>query len=294
MRSETIHRKASLCKGASVRSRLASIIPGIILSSALVPASALAQQAATPATPPLDEILLRMQTNLWDYLSSVPDFFADEHVVSEIKQEGSRGIKTTTDSVFRLVRSHEVGEAHTFTESREVKLVNKKPAKGENLRGPAIFGGAFSSGVTLVSLEMSRCFDYTLQPQGELDKAPAIIIDYAFKPDMLHDDGCPGPEKESGRAFIDPANFRLLRVESTVPRHKDNNGLTVLWRWTIDYAPVAFDGKQFWMPKTITSQADAFDGSAVWNFTATYTNYHKLSVSSHIITDTNANPPPKN
>jgi hypothetical protein len=280
-----------------VQSRLAGIISGIILSSALVPASLLAQQAAPPGNPPvpppLSDLLLRLQTNLWDYLSSVPDFFADEHVVSEIKQEGSRGVKTTTDSVFRLVRSRDIGEAHTFTESREIKLVNKKPAKGENLRGPAIFVGAFSSGVTIVSLEMSRCFDYTLQPMGQLDKVPALIVDYAFKPDMLTDDGCPGPEKESGRAFIDPANFRLLRVEATIPRHKDNNGLTVLWRWSIDYAPVTFDNKQFWMPKIITSRADAFDGSAVWNFTATYTNYHKLSVSSHIITDTNANPPPR-
>ena len=280
-----------------MRSCLASIIPGIILSSALVPASVLAQQAAppgnAPATPSLDDILLRMQTNLWDYLATVPDFFADEHVISEIKQEGARGIKTTTDSVFRLVRSHEVGEAHIFTESREVKFVNKKPAKGEDLRGPAIFGGAFSSGVTLVSLEMSRCFDYTLQPPGELEKAPAIIIDYAFKPDMLHDDGCPGPEKESGRAFIDPVNFRLLRVESTIPRHKDNNGLSVYWRWSIDYAPVTFDSKQFWMPKIITSRADAFDGSAVWIFTANYTNYHKLSVSSRIVPDVDKNPPPK-
>jgi hypothetical protein len=280
-----------------VQSRLAGVISGIILSSALVPASVLAQQAAPsgnqPAPPALNDLLLRLQTNLWDYLSTVPDFFADEHVVSEVKQEGARGIKTTTDSVFRLVRSHAVGEAHIFTESREVKLVNKKPAKGEDLRGPAIFGGAFSSGITVVSLEMSRCFDYTLQPQGELDKAPALIVDYAFIPDMLNDDGCPGPEKESGRAYIDPVNFRLLRVEATIPRHKDNNGLTVLWRWSIDYAPVTFDNKQFWMPKTITSRADAFDASAIWNFTATYTNYHKLSVSSHIVTDTNANPPPK-
>ena len=280
-----------------MQSRLAGIIPGIILSSALVPVSVLAQQAAPPgnqpAPPQLNDLLLRLQTNLWDYLSTVPDFFADEHVVSEVKQEGARGIKTTTDSVFRLVRSHGIAEAHTFTESREVKLVNKKPARGEDLRGPAIFVGAFSSGISIVSLEMSRCFDYTLQPMGELDKVPALVVDYAFKPDMLDDDGCPGPEKQSGRAFIDPVNFRLLRVEATIPKHRDNNRIMVLWRWSIDYAPVTFDGKQFWLPKTITSSADAFDGSAVWNFVATYSNYHKLSVSSHIVTDVDANPPPK-
>ncbi len=107
------------------------------------------------AQPSMDEILRRLQENLWDYQANVPDFFADEHVVSTSKSEGARDMKTTTDSTFRLVRSHGIGEPHTFTESREVKLVNKKSAKGEELRGPAIFTGAFSTGLSVVSLEGS-------------------------------------------------------------------------------------------------------------------------------------------
>jgi uncharacterized heparinase superfamily protein len=47
------------------------------------------------------------------------------------------------------------------------------------------------------------------------------------------------------------------------------------------------------MPRTITSRADANDASGTWLFTATYSNYHKLNVSSRIITDVDKNPPPR-
>src|SRR5262249_22827829 len=131
------------------------------------------------------------QENYWDYLSTVPDFFADEHVVSVLKQEGSRDIKTTTDSVFRLQRVTAVGEAPNFNEAREVKLVNKKAAGGDQLRGPAIFTGAFSTANGMVSLEMQRCFDYTLEPPGDFNKAPALVISFILKRDLTPDDNCP-------------------------------------------------------------------------------------------------------
>jgi hypothetical protein len=245
-----------------------------------------------PPPPPLQEILLHLQENLWDYLGNVPNFFADEHVISVLKQEGARDVKTTTDSIFRLRRSVAIGEPHTFSETREIKTVNRKPAKGEDIQGPTIFSGAFSTGISVVSLEMSRCFDYTLQPPAQLNNATAIVIDYAIIPDVLNDESCPGPEKQSGRAWIDPVNFHTLRVEMVIPNHKDNNRRRVLWSWAVDYAPVAFDSRQFWMPKTITSKAEANDGSAIWSFTATYSNYHKLTVNSRIITDVEGNPPP--
>jgi hypothetical protein len=256
----------------------------------------LAQQPTSPSSPstapPLNDILMHLQENLWDYLANVPNFFCDEHVVSLLKQPEARDVKTTTESVFRLVRSKRVGEAATFSESREVKTVNKHAAKGDEIHGPAIFSGAFSTAFGTVSLEMSRCFDYTLEPMGQLNKSPAIVVDYAMNPDMLHDDSCPGPEKQSGRAWIDPSSFHPLRVEMVIPNHIDNNGRRTLWTWAVDYAPVSFDAKQFWMPRTITSSAVANDAYATWSFTASYSNYHKLTVSSHILTDVGGNPAP--
>jgi len=267
----------------------------LTLLTCLGPFACAAQQLGADRvapTPPSQETLLHLQENLWDYMGNVPNFFADEHVVSVLKQEGARDVKTTTDSIFRLRRSVAIGEAHTFSETREIKTVNNKPAKGESIQGPTVFTGAFNTGVSVVSLEMSRCFDYTLEPPGQLNNAPAIVIDYAINPDMLTDDSCPGPEKQSGRAWIDPVNFHTLRVEMVIPNHKDNNGRRVLWTWAVDYSPIVFDAKQFWMPKTITSKAEANDGSAIWTFTATYSNYHKLTVNSRIITDVGGNPPP--
>jgi hypothetical protein len=250
---------------------------------------AAAQQLVAPDTPvpqlSLPDILLHLQENAWDYLSSVPNFFCDERVVSTMKQPEAREVKTTTESVFRLVRAKAIGEPPTFSESREVRTVNRRAAKGDEIHGPAIFSGAFSTASAVVSLEMSRCFDYVLQPMGQLNKAPALVIDYSLKPEMLQDNSCPGPEKQAGRAWIDPASFHPLRVEMVIPNHIDNNGRRTLWSWAVDYAPVAFDSKQFWMPRTITSNAVSNDAFAEWAFTASYNNYHKLTVSSHIITD---------
>jgi hypothetical protein len=107
-------------------------------------------------------------------MGNVPNFFADEHVVSVMKQEGARDVKTTTDSIFRLRRSVAIGEPHTFTETREIKTVNKKAASGSDIQGPVIFTGAFSTGVSVVSLEMSRCFDYTLEPGQQSSTTPSI------------------------------------------------------------------------------------------------------------------------
>jgi hypothetical protein len=255
----------------------------LTLLAHLAAAPSTAQQPA-PTAPSLQEILIRLQENYWDYLATVPDFFADEHVNSVLKQEGARDVKTTTDSVFRLQRVTSVGEGSTFNESREVKLVNKKAASGDQLHGPAIFTGGFSTAGGVVSLEMSRCYDYTLEPPAEFNKAPALLIDFILKRDLSADDNCPA-EKESGRAWFDPVTLHPLRVEVAVPSHRDNNGLRVLWTWSVEYAPVTFDTKQFWMPRTITSNAEANDASGTWLFTATYSNYHKLNVSSRIITE---------
>ena len=287
--SATIHRIAF--EGATVRSSLLTArLSNLILLASLLPLTGSAQQPAAPA-PSLQDILVHLQENMWDYLANIPNFFCDEHVVSNLQQEGRRDIHTTTESVFRLVRSKAIGEAHTFTESREVKTINKKAAKGDQIHGPAVFSGGFSTAAGVVSLEMSRCYDYTLQAPGLLNKTPAIIIDYAINPDMLTDNSCPGPEKASGRAWIDPVTFHPLRVEMAVPSHKDNNGERVYWTWSVDFAPVTFDNKQFWMPATITSKAVANNASGVWSFTANYSNYHKLTVNSRIITDVGDNPP---
>jgi hypothetical protein len=242
----------------------------------------------------LNEILIRMQANLADYLNNVPNFFCDEQVDSDLQQSGAPNMKTVTDSIFRLRRSTNTEGQTSFTESREIKKVNKQAARGEDIHGPAIFSGAFTNAAATVSMELLHCYDYTLEPPGHFGKSPAIVVAFIATDAALTDKSCPTAERESGRAYIDPKDFHLLHVEARIPNHEAVNGVLTLWTWEIDYAPVTFDARHFWMPKMIASKAEANDNRAVWSFRARYGNYHKMTVTSHIITDldgTGAAPP---
>ncbi|HTH53266.1 MAG TPA: hypothetical protein VL495_04895 [Edaphobacter sp.] len=259
-----------------------------VLLAGLLSLNCAAQQ---PESPSLNDILVRMQANLSDYLHNVPNFFCDERVDSRLQQPGASEQKTVTDSIFRLRRSVTPTDEWQFSESREIKTVNKQVAKGEDIQGPAIFSGAFTNAAAVVSLELSHCYDYNLIPDARLGKSPVLLVEFATQESAIGDKSCPTSERETGRAWIDPNNFHLLRVEARIPNHEAVDGILALWTWEIEYAPVTFDSRQFWMPKTIASKAEANDNRAVWSFTANYRNYHKLTVTSHIITDVDKNPP---
>jgi hypothetical protein len=261
-------------------------IAGVALFATLSLPLCLAQQ---PEDPPFQELLTHLQANLTTYIQTVPSFFCDEHVDSVMEQPGGGKVTTTTDSVFRLKRTGE-GNSTQLAESREVKTVNKKAAHGEDITGPAIFRGAFSHGAAVVSLELQSCFDYEHAPSVKIDGVNAIVLKYTALPDAALNRNC--PKILEGRAYIDPRDLHLLRVEARIPNHQITRGVLGLWTWSIDYAPVVFDGKIFWMPKTIESRAVPNDHLTAWSFVAKYSKYHKLTVTSHIITDVGSNPPP--
>jgi hypothetical protein len=259
---------------------------GMVLLPALL-ATCRAQRSTQPA---LDEILVQREADLTAYRSTVPDFFADEHVDSVLRQPHQQDIRTSTNSLFRLTRRGQ-GASALLLESREVKMNNNTVARGVILSGPAIFTGAFSNAIFVVSLQLAHCFDYRLGPEGKLNGVSAIVISYTAWPGSEADKTCPGIA--SGRAWVDTEKLHLLRVEASIPDHEITAGVIGLWTWSIDYAPVVLDRKIFWMPKTIESLAVADNHRASWSFTASYTNYHKLTATSHIVTGTDGNPPPR-
>jgi hypothetical protein len=249
-------------------------------------APSLAQQPELLSVP---ETLARLQKNISTYLSSVPSFFCDERVDSNLYQPRDVKITTVTDSVFRIRRTSE-DKSTQLVESREIKAVNHKPAKGENITGPAVFRGAFTNGVLLVSPVFTPCFEFQRGPEVRVGGVDAIVLDFKATAETLLDRSC--PKVGEGRVFIDPQSFHILRVEARVSDHEIMPGVFGLWTWSINYAPVTLDGKTFWMPKTIESQAIPTDHHAAWSFVAKYSNYHKLEVNSRIITDINNPPPP--
>jgi hypothetical protein len=74
-------------------------------------------------------------------------------------------------------------------------------------------------------------------------------------------------------------------MELRVPNHVINPGEVGVWYISIDYAPILLVGQTFWMPTALTSTATASDvyTPTVYSFSARYTDYHKLEVTSHIV-----------
>jgi hypothetical protein len=267
-----------------------------------------AQQAKTAAqkTPTLGEILQQLQENVDQYQALVPSFFCDEHVVSTVIPDPKHE-STVTDSTFRLKRVADPNdEGKTILEeSHEVKMVNGRPATGDIVGGPAYLRGAFSNGLTMVMASKQAYMRYSLKTTGKDKPGDAITVQFASLPERKRADDCGVQEEVSGRVQIDPESMQVTHVEFTVPRHLVGSTLVptspvyselglaiepIVGRWsvTVEYAPVVLGGKSFWLPTKIS---DNIIGSSVrkrWTYDATYSNYHKMEVTSRIVPDTQA------
>jgi len=266
---------------------------GVLLGVLWAMGVARAQQTVPPT---LDDVLKGLEDNLQRYHTGVPNFFCDEHVVSQVAP-GPRSADTVTDSVFRLKRV--IGPDHTasLNESRDVRTVNGHPAKAEDLSGPTILRGAFSGGLAIVSLSQKACMRYTLEPGKPGHPGDPYVVEFASIPGSERPPGCVLQEDGTGRVLVDPATMQIMRMELKAPHHiVTGAGVTArgevipplmgVWVLSIDYAPVLLGGQSFWMPRTITSSATSVNGGpepTVWSFKAGYSNYHKLEVKSRIL-----------
>jgi hypothetical protein len=239
-------------------------------------------------TPTLEGILQRLQENVDQYQALVPSFFCDEHVVSK-KSPDPRHESSVTDSTFRLKRDP-TPDAHgkpVLEESREVKMVNGKPAHGEYLSGPTTVTGAFSGGLALVSFSQQACMRYTLMPINANDPQKPITVLFTSVLSSEHSEDCIMQEDLSGRVQIDPATMQITRLEFQAPHHliTSDNDIAGVWDFAIDYTPVLLEGKSFWMPARIDVKmvADLNKYVIRWSLDATYSNYHKLEVISRIL-----------
>jgi VWFA-related protein len=270
-------------------------------------------QPVTPPTfdPATHELLLRVWTNVLGYLSSIPSVFADEHVVSSVTRpydplskqgvhasETDSTIESTIESIFQLKRVSTDGKTADLVESREVKYVDHhEAAKGQSLTGPAILIGAFSRAANVLAPQFKDCYEYRLLPNMRRKPGDSLlflhadvrVLEYALKSPLPAGVECPAPEPTTGRVFIDPSSMQIVRLEQRRAHHDEGSGRPVDWSWSIDYARVMMDGKQFWLPKTISSKAASLDGGRFkWSFLATYGNYHLMTVTTTVLPAANS------
>jgi VWFA-related protein len=281
---------------------LASSVPPILPVPTPQP-QLVPRPVSDPAT---DELLRRVWSNFVGYLSSIPNVFADEHVISSVTtpynpstrngfhdNEIDSTTDSTIDSTFGLKRISTDGKTADLIESREVKAVDHHtPPKGQTLAGPAILVGAFSRAPNVFSPDVRDCYDYRLLSNARhkpgqsalFAHSDLLVLEYVLRSPRPAGVSCPVSEPTMGRAFIDPSSMQIVRLEQQKPRHDQGSGHMVDWSWSIDYARVTMNGKYFWLPKTISSKASSLDGAHFkWSFLANYSNYHLMTVTSSIV-----------
>jgi hypothetical protein len=126
---------------------------------------------------------------------------------------------------------------------------------------------------------------YTLQPVKANDPQKPIIILFTSVRPSEHSEDCIMQEDLSGRVQIDPGTMQIKRLEFHATHHQINPDIAGVWNFAIDYTPVLLEGKSFWMPAKIdVKMVDDHKIFALrWSLDATYSNYHKLEVTSRIL-----------
>jgi hypothetical protein len=189
----------------------------ILLVTMLAFSSALcAQQQETLS---LKRILDRLDANLSYYDARVPSLFCDERVVSSQAEPGMRDVNTVADSVFRLKRTLQPDHTVSLVESREIQLVDGKPATSQAHYDPTMLSGAFEGGLAVVSRSQSACMSYSLRRTKRGGPREPYVVRFATVLTPQNSAGCLLQENSSGRAFVDPVSLQVTRLELTTPHH---------------------------------------------------------------------------
>jgi hypothetical protein len=151
--------------------------------------------------------------------------------------------------------------------------------------GPTSVSGVFTGGLDTVSLSQKACMSYTLQPIDPGHPNEPYVIQFTTSPNTQQRSECVLKEEGAGRVFVDPATMQVTRMELRAPNHVINSAEAGIWHISINYAPVSLVGRTFWMPSALTSTAIPSEvyTPIVYSFSARYSDYHKLEVTSRIV-----------
>ena len=253
------------------------LIPSILIPLA---AALLFTFPSSAQQPMLDTVLTRLQENSTIYTLSLPNFFVDETFTSQELTGALMRQSVTTVSTLRVV--HKPGEANKpvkTVESREVRTINNKPAHGDRVKGPMVLNGSFDTALTMFTASHITCFTYKLLPSPD---PKHLLLSFTAK-DAVR--SCPASiEGETGQALLDLQTMQPIHIDRTVPHAEGAGRGTFLW--SIDFTPTMLGDRLFNMPTTIRTQLGVFNSPYIFQTNATYTNYHRLAVSSTILPST--------
>ena len=240
-----------------------------------------AQQPSRLDVADLDTMLAQVEANTKLYNMTVPSFICNEHIVSQESHDGKIKREITVDAVFSVMRS--AASADTLEESREVKMVDGKPASSRKINLPLSFSGGFSGALNkYLSSDHRSCFEYAEDASAPIVKGLAAFT-FAVKPATARDPACAAIQPgTTGRFTVDSASMQVTHVERTVLNPVGKDG-TVRGTAAVDYAPFMLNGRPFWLPTKITAFTTETTKTNGVRFTAHYSDYHRFAATAVMV-----------
>lgn len=214
--------------------------------------------------------------------TTVPDFICDEQIVSRF-YKGTK-VKKEARAQSVLTTKHEVAGADMFSETRADMRINGKPSKRDQFKGPFVWKGgpAYADLHYLFnSPHAADCRSYRLTAGVKLGDRDTIQLDIRTNPG--NGGACRDiPPKSADKVWLDPESLHILRIESVnPPTTSDSDSLEdASLSLIVEYAPVTFDGAEYWLPNHFISRIDSASSPQHWEYESFFSNYHKYGAQS--------------
>ena len=220
--------------------------------------------------------------------TSVPNFICKEQITSRFYLGSKVKKETRAEAVLTTTRGT-TEHRGTFSESRADMSINGKPTKRNDISGPFVWRGgpAYADLHYLFNSNHGmECRSYQLVGSAKLEDKDTFLLQ--VRAAAGQQDSCQDlPADSADKIWLDPQSFNVVRIESfDPPTTGDLNGsegatLTL----TVDYAPVVFDGAEYWLPSHFISQLDFPGTPKHFVYESRFSDYHKYGAESVVHID---------
>lgn len=232
----------------------------------------LSQKPVTP-TPPVEDVIAAVSRNAQQFRDQLPDLVCSEKVVSTTFVSGKVDKMKIVESLFSVQQWHE---------HREIVSIDSKPVK-KNAKMPDLplnVSGTFTFHV-LLTFQPKYSGDYDFAFADNPQDSGRWVVQFATKAGskLTWDIAGERSAKDKGRAWIDPSSMQVARIERSVlnlPRNLSS------WTVTVEQQPVVIGDRQYWLPKTFTTEVTERDPSRTATFVAEYSNCKKFTADVSI------------
>ena len=234
-----------------------------------------------PRVPPLDQVLASVSRNVKDFQDLLPDFVCDEKITSTVYESGKIRKMKIVNSIFTAVQkpSDSPGTGRVaFTENREITAIDRRSVR-KGTKMPPLPVGMFGGFSSLLSMTLSpKMLDvHSYELEQELDQNGRLVIHFRTRKNQQSLRSILNGEylidNDTGTAWIDVQKMQVVRLQ------RDFLMLPIKLKWlrdSVDYGPVTIDGREFWLPHTMRSDAGEWDAKDTSTFIAEYTNCKKF------------------